>query len=379
MGAAGEAEGVGMARGIRRTLALDRAPRAELERARDRDGRPYVRERAAALLKVAGGARARAVALRGRPRSRDPDTLYAWLDSYARAGPDGRAQRPRRARGLPPSGAEALAAAVRQRRAASGLARPRWRRQDLRAALPCLAGYALPGICRALTRLGVSRQQGRPRRASPDPAYRPKRAWLERARALALRPAGRTVLLYGDECSLPRAPAPAPAYAPRGATPAVAAGPRDRARGRVAGAVDRASGRLAWAARATMGGAGRRRFLVKLRQTSPAQRLALVGDNWPVHQHRAVLATAAALTSHLLWPPTSAPWTSPAAKVWRQRRQDESHPHRLADDWAALKARAAAWLDDRDRSAPDLLRAIGLHHPPAPHGDDPWPLTEVSG
>jgi hypothetical protein len=39
-----------MARGIRRTLSLSEAQRQELERLRERDPRPYLRERAGAGL-----------------------------------------------------------------------------------------------------------------------------------------------------------------------------------------------------------------------------------------------------------------------------------------------------------------------------------------
>lgn len=86
----------------RRTLVLTPAQRAELEAARDRDPRPYLRERCAALLKVADGASAHAVARRGLLRPRDPDTVYGWLDGYAAAGLPGLVQRPRRARGPSP-------------------------------------------------------------------------------------------------------------------------------------------------------------------------------------------------------------------------------------------------------------------------------------
>ena len=91
-----------MARGQRREVALTGEQRAELERARDRDARPYFRERCAAVLKVADGATARQVALRGLHKPRDPDTLYAWLEGYARDGLAGLAQRTRRHRGFSP-------------------------------------------------------------------------------------------------------------------------------------------------------------------------------------------------------------------------------------------------------------------------------------
>ena len=67
-------------------LGLSAGERAELEAHRDHDLRPYVRERCAALLKVAGGDSAHAVALSGLLRPRDPDTLYYWVDLYRREG-----------------------------------------------------------------------------------------------------------------------------------------------------------------------------------------------------------------------------------------------------------------------------------------------------
>ena len=70
----------------RRTLLLSEEQRSLLVRHRDHDSRPYVRERAAALLKVADGASAHSVARHGLLRPRDPDTVYAWLGHYQEAG-----------------------------------------------------------------------------------------------------------------------------------------------------------------------------------------------------------------------------------------------------------------------------------------------------
>ena len=69
-----------------RRLSLTREQRTTLEQLRDHGPRPYLRERAAALLKIAAGQRAAVVARRGLLRRRDPDTLYDWLDRYQAAG-----------------------------------------------------------------------------------------------------------------------------------------------------------------------------------------------------------------------------------------------------------------------------------------------------
>ena len=69
-----------------RTLRLRWEQRQELEATRDHDRRPYVRERCAALLKIADGQTAHAVASHGLLKGRDPDTVYAWLDHYQAEG-----------------------------------------------------------------------------------------------------------------------------------------------------------------------------------------------------------------------------------------------------------------------------------------------------
>jgi transposase len=70
----------------RRTLALTDPQRAALRHYRDHDARPHVRERCAALLRVAAGLAPHAVARRGLLRPRDPDTVYAWLDRFQAEG-----------------------------------------------------------------------------------------------------------------------------------------------------------------------------------------------------------------------------------------------------------------------------------------------------
>ncbi len=71
---------------LRRTLELTMPQRQELLYHRDHATRPYVRERCAALLKIADGHSAHAVARHGLLRPRDPDTIYGWLNMYERLG-----------------------------------------------------------------------------------------------------------------------------------------------------------------------------------------------------------------------------------------------------------------------------------------------------
>ena len=82
----------------KRTLELDAVERRELERIRDTHGQAYMRERAAALLKIADGQSAYAVSVGGLLKPRAPDTVYRWLDRYEAEGIGGLVIRPGRGR-----------------------------------------------------------------------------------------------------------------------------------------------------------------------------------------------------------------------------------------------------------------------------------------
>src|SRR4051794_21471629 len=70
-------------------LRLDPDQVAELMLLRDNHPKPYVRERAAAILKVASGWSVRRVAHHGLLRPRRPETVGEWIDRYLTAGPGG--------------------------------------------------------------------------------------------------------------------------------------------------------------------------------------------------------------------------------------------------------------------------------------------------
>lgn len=70
----------------RRSLTLSDNQRQALKQHRDHDPRPQARERCAALLKIADGQAAHAVAQTGLLKPRDPDTVYGWLNQYQANG-----------------------------------------------------------------------------------------------------------------------------------------------------------------------------------------------------------------------------------------------------------------------------------------------------
>jgi hypothetical protein len=64
------------------TLDLTDAERRTLCDARKRHDKPYVRERAAALLKIDDGWSGNKVAQEGLLQPRVPDTIYAWYHDW---------------------------------------------------------------------------------------------------------------------------------------------------------------------------------------------------------------------------------------------------------------------------------------------------------
>jgi hypothetical protein len=69
-----------------RAFALTTTERQTLEELRDHGPKAYLRERAAALLKVDAGMSPARVARDGLLRPRKPDTIYAWLDRFIEHG-----------------------------------------------------------------------------------------------------------------------------------------------------------------------------------------------------------------------------------------------------------------------------------------------------
>lgn len=68
------------------SVSLTEQQRQQLEEARDHHHNPFVRERSAAILKIAEGKSPHWVATAGLLRPRDPDTVYRWLNAYLDEG-----------------------------------------------------------------------------------------------------------------------------------------------------------------------------------------------------------------------------------------------------------------------------------------------------
>jgi transposase len=79
-------------------LELTADQRAELEQVRDHDPTPYLRERAAGILKVGAGLSVRAVARAGLLQPRRRETVGTWVRRYQAEGIAGLRIRPGRGR-----------------------------------------------------------------------------------------------------------------------------------------------------------------------------------------------------------------------------------------------------------------------------------------
>lgn len=79
-------------------LELDEEARTALEDVRDHDKRPYMRERAAAVLKVAEGMTIRDIASRGLLKRRERHTVSHWVHAFCARGLDGLGIKPGRGR-----------------------------------------------------------------------------------------------------------------------------------------------------------------------------------------------------------------------------------------------------------------------------------------
>ena len=71
------------------TLELSEEQVLELKELRDHASKPYLRERAAAILKIAQGSSGRETALHGLLKPHWQDTIYEWVQRYRAEGKTG--------------------------------------------------------------------------------------------------------------------------------------------------------------------------------------------------------------------------------------------------------------------------------------------------
>lgn len=376
-------------------LELTREEQTELEWARDNHDKPYIRERAAALLKIANGWSGRQVALDGLLKRRDPDTVYGWVKDYRAKGFDGLFIKP--GRGRKPAYAdkhdeeanarEELLHIVRREPRQLGVERSRWTLAALRQVCGWFSDCTLSGVWQILKRLKIHYKRGRDYVHSPDPNYQEKLQdvcfCMRRAR---LEP-GSYVVLFQDELTYYRQPTLARAYEQAGANQPLARRSYQRnTQRRIAATLDVLTGRVSYLQRSRIGVEALVDFYQQVHRAYPdVETIYMVQDNWPIHFHPNVLAALrpqefewplpvpsnwpkepSSKARHLDLPielvplPTYASWTNPAEKLWRWLKQEVLHLHRYADHWHELWDKVSKFLNQFAQDSPELLHYVGL-------------------
>jgi DDE superfamily endonuclease len=240
----------------------------------------------------------------------------------------------------------------------------RWSLRAIRATFPWWEGFTLSGVWRALRQVGLGLRSAQVQPYSPEPAYLAKEAHrLACLRDAAAAP-DEVVALFLDEMGYARWPDPAADWgvaAPAPPPVAARAGSK-QALWRVIGALNALTGQVDYLDGYVVGREKVSAFYRHLdRVYAAARRVYLIQDNWSIHTHPDVLATLETLPRlEAVFLPTYAPWLNPIEKLWRWLKGDVLKQHHLAADWAALRRRVHAFLDQFATGADALLRYVGL-------------------
>ncbi|MHB9026098.1 MAG: IS630 family transposase [Armatimonadota bacterium] len=246
-----------------------------------------------------------------------------------------------------------------------GHRRPRWTLALLGETSLALHPLSPSGRWRRMQTWQVARKRSRDYLTSPDPAYREKAAQVQAAVAQAQASPTTHVVLYGDEFTYYRQPAPAFAYWTRGSgghfQPRAYRSYRSNTKRRIIGALDQATGQVHGHSASKLGVAGLKKHLRSLRAAYGTDRhLTLVWDNWPVHTHPEVTAVAARERITLLFLPTYAPWLNPIEHLWDWLKADVLRLHPWSDQWDGLQEEVTDFLQQFAGPAPALLQYCGL-------------------
>jgi hypothetical protein len=240
----------------------------------------------------------------------------------------------------------------------------RWSLKAVRASFPRLAGMSLSGVWRLLQRCDLHLRSARVQQYSPDPDYVTKEAHLLACLHAAAQVPDRVAFVFLDEMGYYRWPDPAVTWMQRAPAPACETerGGTTQQQWRVIGALNALTGRVDYREKYIV---GREQVIAFYRQLDQAygtvERLYVAQDNWSIHRHPDVIAALTTLPRiEPVWLPTYAPWLNPIEKLWRWLRQDQLYLHRLAHDWATLRQRVNAFLDQFAAGSHALLQYVGL-------------------
>jgi transposase len=357
------------------TFTLSDKARKSLTWHRDHDPRPYIQERASAILKIAEGRTPHWVAKNGLTRPRDPDTVYSWLAIFKAEGMEGlkahqhggyrghtlRARREElqdRLRRPPDPGCTPMSQQNPQ------LTPCRWSLLVVRRTFEWLADYTLSGVWRVLQTLEIEWKQGYVRLWSPDPGYTRKVRRIKKVLKQAASDPKHVVALFLDEMGYYRWPSASHDWMANadGFPRAEHGGHDNNQQWRVIGALNACTGQVSYRQAYIVGRKEVSAFYRQLaEQYARFEKVYVIQDNWNIHTHDDVQATLKQLP-HLVVVglPTYASWLNPIEKLWRWVRQTVIHRHRLSDCWDELKQRVACFFDQFKDGSQELLRYVGL-------------------
>jgi transposase len=389
------------------TVCLIPEQQKTLEQIRDTDRRPYMRERAAAMLKIAEGITPRQVALNGLHKPRKPDTVYDWLHRYQQDGIAGLPVKPGRGRKpayFPKSKEEAKEAILHTVRRDPGIfdrTKSRWDLGLIAETCDWLAVNYPSSLSQLMKRLGISYKRGRSYVHSPDPHYDQKMSMIAQCLLKAWYAPEEYALLYQDEFTVYSQPSLDRDYEQMGKfQPLARRNHRSDTEFRGMGALNAVTGQVVYhqASKADLRQLGVFYHMIVDTMAEDYPRLKtiyMVQDNWPVHFHPDLLIhlqpqhfqfpvyvpgnwpdepsskakrnaekrKAKGITKlpiKILQLPTYASWANPIEKLWRWARQSVIHLHRLSDDWSELKQRVRDFILSFRRGSNQLLRYVGL-------------------
>ena len=375
-------------------LELSENERQKLVELRDKGEPAYLRERAAALLRIHEGSSPHKVALKGLLKKRDPDTIYTWLRRYRENGIQGLSHKPGRGRKpafSPKSSEEAemeVLNTIGQDPGQVNVHQTRWTLRTLGNIVPWLHDVSVQGIHQILSRLGISYKRARAYVWSPDTDYTEKIARIQQVLEETRQHPQTSVVLYQDEFGFYQQPTVAKDWAQTGTkTPLARQSHQPEQTCYGIGALNPHTGDVVYQQVPSCTVKALHAFYAKICQRYPEkERIYLIQDNRAIHFHANLMeallpqavpfkkptppnwtgkpskkiGTLAELPIEILQLPTYAPWTNPIEKLWRWVRQSVLHLHRLSDDWETLKNKVIAFMTQFKDGSQALLRYVGL-------------------
>ena len=191
---------------------------------RDYHPQPDVREKSAALLKIPEGAPTHLVPTSGLLKPRDPDTVYAWFNTYLNQGIPGlinrrqagdRHRMSKKKQELKERLRQAPGESARQEAmpTENGPVPSRWILRTIRASMDWLGADTLSGVHRVLSRCGLRIRYGRVQMYSPDKADEQKVKHLCDCLSRTARSPTTHVSVFIDEMGYARWPQAASVWA----------------------------------------------------------------------------------------------------------------------------------------------------------------------